>query len=64
MVDDNVSCNSEGKNLKGVCGSEVDKHAYELKADNDGTYGFEKIGINKLLDICVITLYNDYNSEI
>ena len=25
---------------------------------------FEKIGINKLLDIFVVTLYNDYNSEI
>ena len=38
MIDDNVSCDSEGKNLEGVRRSKVDKHAYELKSDYDGEY--------------------------
>ena len=52
VLENNVSCDGEGKNLKGVCGSEVDKHAYELKADNDGKYVVQEVcGIVK------VTLY-------
>ena len=52
VVDNNVSCDSEGKNLKGVRGSKVDKHAYELKADYDGEYVVKEVrGIVK------VTLY-------
>ena len=52
VVDDNVSCDSEGKNLEGVCRSKVDKHAYELKANYDGEYVVQEVcGIVK------VTLY-------
>ena len=43
VIDNNVSCDSEGKNLEGVCRSKVDKHAYELKTDNDGEYVVKEV---------------------
>ena len=38
MVDDNVSCDSEDKNLQSICGSKVDQHTCELKTDYDGKH--------------------------
>ena len=52
VVDNNVSCDSEGKNLEGVRGSKVDQHAYELKSDYDGEYVVQEVcGVVK------VTLY-------
>ena len=49
VIDNNVSCDSEGKNLEGVRRSKVDQHAYELKADYDGEYVVQEMcGVVKI----------------
>ena len=54
VIDNNVSCDSEGKNLEGVRRSKVDKHAYELKTDYDGEYVVQEV-----CRIVKITLYSE-----
>ena len=52
MIDDNVSWNSEDKNLQNVCGSKVHKHAYKLKTDY-----YAKYILKEVLAVCKMSVY-------